>query len=326
MTAAQQAAAVAAGQMRQQMRDAHNKRMEERLLEQLRERARLFGIKVATRAAQLKASRAAAKAAKRSGAPHPSQQQQSWAAVAAGAARRNNQVAREQSAAMMVPQPHRRPRPLHHQQHHGHEEEVPEERKEAPPSGASSLLSVAAGSGSGTRDRPHERPLSGGRLVGMADAAEFERSTGRVHWTPVAGRAASGTSNRLPVLSPQGGIPLPAPGSEMERVLIEQLAEASLLQDAQPPMLLLPGGTEHMLYSTSPVVPTGGSDTSAGMAAEPILLLPSQSRLASLSGGGGSGTASPQLASASSSFDESFEDELRLSSSLPLPTSPDEEL
>ena len=43
---------------RQKMRAAHNKRIEEERVEQLRERVRLFGIKVATRAAQIKATRA----------------------------------------------------------------------------------------------------------------------------------------------------------------------------------------------------------------------------------------------------------------------------
>jgi hypothetical protein len=52
--AAQQAAA----EQRMQMKVAHAKRMEERRVEQLRERARLFGIQVATRAAQIKAARA----------------------------------------------------------------------------------------------------------------------------------------------------------------------------------------------------------------------------------------------------------------------------
>lgn len=43
---------------RQKMREAHNKRIEAERVEQLRERVRLFGIKVATRAAQIKATRA----------------------------------------------------------------------------------------------------------------------------------------------------------------------------------------------------------------------------------------------------------------------------
>lgn len=75
----------------QQMVDLHSKALEQKRVEQLRERARLFGLKVATAKAQLRASRAKAKYI----------QQAALAATAASTAsmaaadRRNNQSRRE---------------------------------------------------------------------------------------------------------------------------------------------------------------------------------------------------------------------------------------
>ena len=233
-----------AAETRAQMRVDHHARMEARALEQVRERARLFGLKVATRAMQIKASRAQ-KNKRASGKGLPGD--------AAGlppqpmtreTARKNNQVPRSSAESSSgsggskngIHRPSSR-----HPPHSAtaassrsfvsassfpataHDSALDDECK-LPPAVPTSAASASSST---------SRSLADGSCVGL----EYS-NTGHMRWS-LLGDPSTGSSVGA-LGSHSAGVPselcgvvdasvsLPAPGSTQENELIQKLAEAAV--------------------------------------------------------------------------------------------------
>lgn len=191
-TAARAGTDGAADQSRyQQMLDRHAQLQEQKHLERVREKARLFGIKVATRAAQIKEQRSKSKAK----AAAAKKEKESTSANTAN--RRNNQSRRR----------------------------GPSSRARGPssqPDTASSSSSSAATSSSLT-DLSAAFPSSSSFSTSAPLASSADNSSvGRVHWSMNENLSGSELSSMA------AAMPLPKEGSAQENELIQRLAIAAL--------------------------------------------------------------------------------------------------